>query len=745
MASNQQVGNIVYQVQMDVAQLLDAQRKVNDRLDKMDGGFKKVGASADKLSTGMNKVGVAIAAAFTIQTAQKVIDIADSMAILQARINRLSVDAADGANNMQRLSAIASTTGSSIADTAKLWETLTASLKEYGATNDQVIRVTETLQKIGTIGGSSAEEMSNALRQFGQSIAGGTVRAEEFNSILENMPELGRQIAKGLGMSLGELRQEMLAGKLTAEDALNAIQKQTESVDAEFAKLPVSVERAKNKLDVAFDTAIQKIDQAIGLTRTLSSLISSVADNLTLALNSYGELGNLEPLMKKQVDLQKELNDLQKDGKQWYETQLTYQAKLNEKRRELLQVEGELVNIRAKQKKPAEAGQKSETAPFSIPSGQTDKDAEKAAKAAAKAQKARETASAKAQREADKEIETNKRRLAQYQAIEEKEEEAAKAAKERADSFSGSLSPTQNVENQFQQQLTELENYALVYPQKIEQIEAMRKQIEDKYRQERLAAQWEEFSQMNAGTQVLANALDSMGSTASNAITGILTGSMSASDAMRSLASTVLNSVVNSFVQMGVDWVKSAIMGQTATVGAVAASTAAQTAGIASTTAVSTAAAATTTAAWTPAAIVASIGSFGGAAAIGIGAVLGALAMGVAGARKNGGPVSAGSMYRVGEGGAPELLQSGGKNYMIPGDGGKVISNADLQTSGGGNIQVSVVFNDYTSGSHSYDAQTSQDGNSLTIQAFILDMDQKGPMQQAITRNTTATSRATGG
>lgn len=734
MASNQQVGNIVYQVQMDVAQLLDAQRKVNDRLDKMDGGFKKVGASADKLSTGMNKVGVAIAAAFTIQTAQKVIDIADSMAILQARINRLSVDAADGANNMQRLAAIASTTGSSIADTAKLWETLTASLKEYGATNDQVIRVTETLQKIGTIGGSSAEEMSNALRQFGQSIAGGTVRAEEFNSILENMPELGRQIAKGLGMSLGELRQEMLAGKLTAEDALNAIQKQTESVDAEFAKLPVSVERAKNKLDVAFDTAIQKIDQAIGLTRTLSSLISSVADNLTLALNSYGELGNLEPLMKKQVDLQKELNDLQKDGKQWYETQLTYQAKLNEKRRELLQVEGELVNIRAKQKKPAEAGQKSETAPFSIPSGQTDKDAEKAAKAAAKAQKARETAAAKAQREADKEIETNKRRLAQYQAIEEKEEEAAKAAKERADSFSGSLSPTQNVENQFQQQLTELENYALVYPQKIEQIEAMRKQIEDKYRQERLAAQWEEFSQMNAGTQVLANALDSMGSTASNAITGILTGSMSASDAMRSLGSTILNSVINSLVQVGVEALKNFIVGQTMGDAAAAASVGQ---------------AAVVSSAWAPAAAMTSLATLGAnsvPAAAAITSTVGlSSGLALAGMRKNGGPVSAGSMYRVGEGGAPELLQSGGKNYMIPGDGGKVISNSDLQTGGGGNIQVSVVFNDYTSGSHSFDAQTSQDGNNLTIQAFVMDMDNKGTMHSAITRNTTATSRATGG
>lgn len=311
--------------------------------------------------------------------------------------------------------------------------------------------------------------------------------------------------------------------------------------------------------------------------------------------------------------------------------------------------------------------------------------------------------------------------------------------------LAGQVDPVQQLANENAQKLALIKEYTAQRVITEEQGLALMNAANTEYEAQRTAAQWQLLSQQGLGYDMLTSAVDAFAGNASNAITGLLTGTMSVSDAMRSLAYTVLNSVVNSFVQMGIDWVKSAIMGQTATVGAVAASTAAQTAGIASTTAVSTAAAATTTAAWTPAAIVASIGSFGGAAAIGIGAVLGALAMGVAGARKNGGPVSAGSMYRVGEGGAPELLQSGGKNYMIPGDGGKVISNADLQTSGGGNIQVSVVFNDYTSGSHSYDAQTSQDGNSLTIQAFILDMDQKGPMQQAITRNTTATSRATGG
>lgn len=47
----------------------------------------------------------------------------------------------------------------------------TATLKEFGATSGDVQVLVETLQKIGVVGGSSAEEMSNALRQLGQAIS----------------------------------------------------------------------------------------------------------------------------------------------------------------------------------------------------------------------------------------------------------------------------------------------------------------------------------------------------------------------------------------------------------------------------------------------------------------------------------------------------------------------------------------------------------------------------------------------
>lgn len=262
----------------------------------------------------------------------------------------------------------------------------------------------------------------------------------------------------------------------------------------------------------------------------------------------------------------------------------------------------------------------------------------------------------------------------------------------------------------------------------------LRATTDREYEQARIAAQWEIFRNQSAGNEALAASFDALAGNASNALTGIITGSMSASDALRSIGNTVLNSLINTFVQMGVEWVKSAIMGQTATTAAVAASTTAQAAGIATTTATSTAAAAATTAAWTPAAIMSSIASFGGAVAIGIGAMAGILAL--SGKRKNGGPVSAGGMYQVGEGGMPEIYQaSTGKQYMIPGDNGKVISNKDM-TSGGG---VSVIINVQNMTSATFDAQATNNGDgTITVDAIIADLNNGGPISQAITGNTTA-------
>lgn len=294
----------------------------------------------------------------------------------------------------------------------------------------------------------------------------------------------------------------------------------------------------------------------------------------------------------------------------------------------------------------------------------------------------------------------------------------------------GDVDPVQNLANQHAQQLALIQQYEQQGVIAHNQALMLKNAADMQYEKARTDAQWALFTQQSVGYEALGAAVDAFGAQASNALTGIITGSMSASDALQSIGNTILNDVINTFVQMGLQQAKSAIMGATAQNAAIATTTAAQVGSLATTTAASTASAATTTAAWTPAALVASIGSFGGAVAIGLGALIAALAVGssLAGKRKNGGPVSAGSMYQVGEGGMPEIYKaSNGSQYMIPGDNGSVISNKDLQGSGSGSLQVVNNVYNYASGV-SVDTRSSQNGSELLIETFITDMETGGPM-----------------
>lgn len=857
----EKAGEIYYDIEANVSGLIQAQRQVNKRLDQMDAKFEQSSRSAGRFEGALNKVGVAIAAAFTIDAAKKLIAIGDEMVTLQARIARLSPSIDVAKETLASLSAIAAQTGNSLSETERLWESLTTALKETGATNSQILVLTSTLQKIGTIGGSSTEEMANALRQFGQSISGGIVRADEFNSILEQMPELARQIAAGLGIPFGDLRKRMLEGKLTAQDALNAIQRQSQSVNEEFDKMPVSIDRAKNSLDVAFKNAINDLNQAIGLTTTLAGLMQSVADNLNYYNNNVGDSSRMPKLIKLQQDLNNEL----KDGQRWYETDSVFQARRAQAAVQLKQIEGEIAHIRAKAQKDAgsnqfnapptkgddaatkklvqnserrlalaklegEARARLQAQYDAADAGVTDpkrikalqdeyaetyrvtearKESDKAGKqsastaesivqklenlrqqselAAASTQElSREQAILRAQQSLGKSAtqaqiqEAGKYAAAAWDAAAAAKgvTEALNAIPEQAENKSyaetiqnlkaalnaGKIdlqeynAATEKMEQQHQANLAKIRSQQVVNPTQqaiaevdpvqqlanqhaqelalIQQFEqqgviahtqalALKKAADTQYEQQRTAAMWEVYRNQSLGNEAIAASFDALAGNASNAMTGIITGSMSAQEAAQSLASTVLNSLVNAFVQMGVEWARNAIMGATTQQTAIAATTAAQVAGITTQTAASTAAAATTTAAWTPAAIMSSIASWGGAVAIGLGAMAGVMAL--AGKRKNGGPVSAGSMYQVGEGGKPEIYQaSTGKQYMIPGDNGKVISNKDMQSGGGVSVQVNVI--NQSTGATVQSANGYMQDGSAVVDLLITDMERGGPV-----------------
>ncbi|MBF9782948.1 phage tail protein [Klebsiella aerogenes] len=279
----------------------------------------------------------------------------------------------------------------------------------------------------------------------------------------------------------------------------------------------------------------------------------------------------------------------------------------------------------------------------------------------------------------------------------------------------GEVDPVQRLANQHAQELALIQQFETQKGQLTANGIALMNAANTQYEKARIDAQWEIFRNQSTTNELMASAVDGFASQAASSMTGLIDGTQSATEAFQNLGSAIVNSVIQALVEVGVQYLKNAAM---AMIADKMTSNSSQQAG------------AQTAAAWAPAAAAASIATFGGAAIAGIAGMVAAFAIGaaLAGKRKNGGPVSAGSMYQVGEGGMPEIYRaSNGSQYMIPGDNGSVISNKDLQGSGGGALQVVNNVYNYANGVN-VDTRSSQNGGQLVIETFITDMQNGGPM-----------------
>ncbi|PBI79601.1 hypothetical protein A9993_07550 [Rahnella victoriana] len=722
--------------------LKNAQDQVNSAQQKSTGIMSGV-------KTGLTAIASAIAVSQLIQYGKQFLEIADTMTQLQARIDRLSSSAKEGAATFQALASIASSSGASLKDTEKLWETLTSSLKSAGATNDQILTLTSTLQKIGRIGGSSSEEMANALRQFGQSIAGGTVRAEEFNSIIEQMPELARQMALGLGISTDELRKRMLEGKLSAEDALNAIMTQTGLVNNEFSKLPRSVSQATNSLTISFQEMVDQINKITGTSTGMVHVIDSItaaierlsgkvptatqqiadlnstAEMFARRAKTYSYLGldgwaaqakgiNLvsntaatlvddlaaiskanstasnRPIRVSGTGDSKEVEKLEKSTKRKLEL-----SKLEGEARARLQAQYDAEDAGIKDSGRIKALQDEYAATEKNTSARKSSNAE-GKKSASQAESV--TQKLEALRVKSEQVGDTTKELSRAQAILTAEQSLGKGATEAQIVQAGKYAAKIWDQNNALKQQAQIKQGMKFAQQEIAASQVMPDAVSgavenpaaqiDLQEQQKLEALAKYQALDVQNTQLYEDAKTAIQRQAANARQQI-------AENEANMQSQAISSIIGS-VSQGFDGLANLAAGAAGkssgayqAMFALSKGFAVAQAALNMQLAISQAMADPT--ALTPAqkfANYAAIASAGASLLTSIGGI----SMG--GARKNGGPVSAGSMYQVGEGGMPEIYQaSSGKQFMIPGDNGSVISNKDMQGGAGGSTTLNQVMN----------------------------------------------------
>lgn len=278
--------------------------------------------------------------------------------------------------------------------------------------------------------------------------------------------------------------------------------------------------------------------------------------------------------------------------------------------------------------------------------------------------------------------------------------------------------------------------------------QATRTQITAEYEAQRRGLAEQSFRSQGDAQAFLIDSLNALNQTATASIMGLLDGTMTATDAMRGLATVVLNEAVSSLVQIGVQQIKNALLSDTlaaadkargAANGAVyAASVSAQVAGMSSMAAMNAFAATAAIPIVGPA-----LAPAAAASAAAIAGALGAPAIAtapLAGARQYGGPVSSGRLYRVNEQGRPEMFTAAnGTQYMMPTTGGRVTSADNV----GGGVQWSIVVNNTAPGAT---ATASVDQNSRTISIAVSEVANQirtntGPVWSALKSSTTTGSR----
>lgn len=268
-------------------------RKYTQDLKMADSAQAKMASSSSRLGGSLQSLVGLFASIFAVQQYAQA---QDALTSIQNQIRSITQGAGEAARLQQTLFDLATRTRSGIESTTAAYVNFYKNLSVIGASEQEVLRIVETLNKGFIVGGKSAAEAAGSVRQFIQGLQNGALRGEEFNSVMEAFPvEIIREFAKVLGVSQQELRKAAEEGRITADVIRQAMSNAAGSVDRLFANTVPTIGNALTELNNRFILFTQS---SVGGATMLANAILFVADNLDILIPVLGTLAGAVALVK---------------------------------------------------------------------------------------------------------------------------------------------------------------------------------------------------------------------------------------------------------------------------------------------------------------------------------------------------------------------------------------------------------------------------------------------------------------
>lgn len=212
-----------------------------------------------------------------------------------AGLFKIATDSMDQMVQVQeRIVQLAKDTRQEFTPMAELYTRLERTADNLGASQTRMINFTKGVATALAIQHTSATQARGALMQLGQAMALGRVRAQEYNSINENLPVVLLTVAKnikGVDGNIGKLRQKMLAGQLTAKEFFEAFSRGIDTLAADFAKTTVTISQAFTVANTNFTAYLGKLDDAIGFSDKFGKAVIFLTSQLDILVPAIVAVG----------------------------------------------------------------------------------------------------------------------------------------------------------------------------------------------------------------------------------------------------------------------------------------------------------------------------------------------------------------------------------------------------------------------------------------------------------------------
>ena len=228
---------------------------------------------------------------------------ADAMMSMSSRIKLVTKDDAERLQVESRLYQMSMKNRTSLEDLGDLYYKTASSAKQFGASQEDVLKLTDIVSKSLVVGGADTAQQKSTILQLSQALSSGVLQGDELRSLRENAPRLMQEIAKNMGTTMPGLKEMGANGELTTDRLMQAILQSGGAIESEFNSMTPTIGQALTVLGNKRSKFILDVQNSTGFFGQVAQLILDAVDLIGQAIDwVVAEFGTATPEMMGMIE-----------------------------------------------------------------------------------------------------------------------------------------------------------------------------------------------------------------------------------------------------------------------------------------------------------------------------------------------------------------------------------------------------------------------------------------------------------